>query len=117
MKADPADFACTCTEPHYVYRCYDADDRLIYVGMARDPKHRFLTHKRSHPEVFERTVRREVVEYPDRAHALAAEAEAIANEKPLLNKHHKGARYGGSKVQATDEELRAIVRALPPIHA
>lgn len=117
MRADPADFACTCTEPHYVYRCFDKGGALIYIGVARDVRARLANHKggRGNKGVATRTVRVETTEYPDRAHALAAEAQAIFDEAPELNVRHNGKRVhlAGRKVEPTFAELEAAVAALP----
>jgi len=67
-----------------VYRLYDANDVLLYVGMTRHPDARcghHATHKRWWPEV----CRREVQWHTNRAAALRAEAAAIRDEGPCYN--------------------------------
>lgn len=70
--------------PHYVYRCYDADDRLIYVGCTVAPVNRMTTHKVA-SWWFEQTVRIRYVVFPTRQYALRMERQAIANERPRWN--------------------------------
>jgi predicted GIY-YIG superfamily endonuclease len=115
MSARPEDFACTCQEPHYVYRCYDSDDRLIYIGVARDVRSRLANHKagRGNRAVAE-AARMETEQYPTRAHALAAEADAIYNEAPLLNVRHNAKRIAGAgqSITPTPDELRAAINTL-----
>lgn len=66
----------TRTLPHKVYRCFDADDRLIYVGMTSLPlERRFRVHRAKNPRVAAETTRVEVANYPSRS--AAAEAESI----------------------------------------
>lgn len=101
--------------PHRVYRCYDADDSLIYIGCTvTSVKRRLLTHRRAHPEVAERTVRWTEEEYPDRVSALTAEARAIYFERPQLNFHHNGDVHprAGTMVPLTPEESWARLRAV-----
>lgn len=35
------------SDTHWVYRCYGADDRLLYVGCTRDIGARFAVHHAS----------------------------------------------------------------------
>ena len=70
-----------------VYRFWDADDVLLYVGCSEDVLTRFEQHSRSgSPSRFwwPRQVRHSLTTYPTRVEALAAERKAIASEKPLF---------------------------------
>jgi predicted GIY-YIG superfamily endonuclease len=66
-----------------VYRLYDADGRLLYVGISRDPVVRWGQHqgKRWWPKVATYAVDWHV----DRESAAVAETEAIRQEKPSHN--------------------------------
>lgn len=70
-------------QPHFVYRLYDADDALLYVGMTYDPRNRRQGHKRKEwwPEV----ARFRLTVYSDKATALRAESQAIRAEHPVHN--------------------------------
>lgn len=72
----------------YLYRFFDADGRLLYVGITYRMPDRMSSHRRTKPwdEVKSITVER----YPDRASAAAAEVKAIREEKPLWNVVHAG---------------------------
>lgn len=78
----------------YVYRCYDADGLLLYVGCAFNPKRRIATHLRSTKTLASHALHvlldRYEVEgpYPTREEAEAAERTAIESEGPLLNWVH-----------------------------
>lgn len=80
--------------PHFVYRIFDADDALIYIGCARDVESRLTLHcARSSQSprswaIRRRMVRHTVEEFPTKAAARAAEAEAIRSERPELNVLH-----------------------------
>lgn len=66
-----------------VYRLYDADDRLLYVGLANRPAERWGTH--AGQPWWPLVVRKEITRYPTREEALRVEAAAIIGEDPLHN--------------------------------
>lgn len=66
-----------------LYRLYDADGRLLYVGIAQDPEKRWSQHSRTKRATWWPLVARKTVEwFPNREAADAAETIAINNEKP-----------------------------------
>ena len=71
------------TLPVAVYRCFDADGRLLYVGQSRDSASRLALYTREGrpwvPDVVE--VRHEW--YQHRTDALLAERGAMSDEQPL----------------------------------
>jgi len=67
-----------------LYRAWDVDDGLLYIGQTSNLKKRQAEHRRS-SEWFARAVRWTTEEYPDREAALVAEAAAIAAERPEFN--------------------------------
>lgn len=66
-----------------VYRLYDADDVLLYIGSAYDPEERCKAHRSKPwwPDVARRTDEWR----PGRGDAYGAEAQAIAEENPRHN--------------------------------
>lgn len=70
-----------------LYRLFNADDRLLYVGISNDPKVRWRQHhadKAWAPDVAMR-----VIEWHDsRSAALLAELKAIRAERPMHNIVH-----------------------------
>lgn len=95
------------TRPHYVYRCYDADGRLLYIGCARDVVARMDVHRSSWTNPASaalnmRMTRHTSERYPTKSAARQAEREAIYNEAPLFNHHHQ-------KVMRTVAERRAVI--------
>lgn len=74
--------------PHFVYRCYAADGRLLYIGVSYQPVKRMEQHaKRS--AWFGQVATIRYVVFPDRAYGLEKEREAIRTELPLHNQAHK----------------------------
>lgn len=69
---------------HVLYRMFNRDGVLLYVGITNDPKERFKAHggeKSWWSEVANVTVEH----LPSRQHLQAAESNAITNERPLYN--------------------------------
>ncbi|MFJ2374984.1 hypothetical protein ACIOZL_19575 [Streptomyces sp. NPDC087769] len=70
-----------------VYRLYDADGTLLYVGMSCDPAKRFMGHRADKPwwgEVDTHTLEW----FGTRAGASVVEVAAITDERPKYNKAH-----------------------------
>lgn len=68
-----------------IYRYFDADDNLLYVGITGDPLARDRSHSRR--SAFQEFTARQSVEWlPSRAAALEAESSAISSEQPLFNR-------------------------------
>lgn len=73
-----------------LYRYFDADDVLLYVGISIDPDERWKSHlygseRRTWPK---EAVRRTDQWCDSRPEALKAEEKAIKSEKPLYNGTH-----------------------------
>jgi hypothetical protein len=70
-----------------LYRAFDRDGRLLYVGITKD------FHLRQNHHKLHRMWAQEAIwtleSYPSRELALAAEAVAIRSEHPLFNVQHK----------------------------
>lgn len=66
-----------------LYRMYDREERLVYVGITQSPEARILKHRTRpwYPWVF----RIDAHAYPSRALAREAELEAIRTEHPAVN--------------------------------
>lgn len=75
---------------HWVYRCFDHDGRLIYVGCTTNLPNRLEQHRTASwwsPTVAKVTSR----VYPDGPSGRAAERQAIRDEVPRWNKSGKWA--------------------------
>lgn len=70
--------------PTALYRLYDADSNLLYVGITTQPTHRFVQHRKKQtwwPEV----ARTEIRWLPSFDAAAEVEREAIQTEQPRHN--------------------------------
>lgn len=82
--------------PHFLYRIFDAEGSLIYVGATSALKQRMAQHRSTHRwlgghpvlSVGDRMATWFATEYPTRAEAFAAERLVIASESPELNTNH-----------------------------
>lgn len=70
--------------PTDLYRCYDADWRLLYVGISYSAIQRFEQHLRK-SEWSGRVSYIEIMRFPSRKEAVNAEKSAIASEFPIYN--------------------------------
>lgn len=73
----------TATRKAAVYRLYDAEGTLLYIGSAYDPAHRSLDHCKT--SWWPRVVRREDEWHGSRSAAYIAETAAIWAEDPEAN--------------------------------
>lgn len=90
-------------ELNYVYRFYDARDRLLYVGITRNPQNRFNAHQNS--PWWDTAERCTIEPQSTRARAFWAEAMAIHEESPIYNATATGV--------AGREQLRARAEGRP----
>lgn len=79
-------------EPHHLYRYYDADGLLLYIGCTSDPTRRIANHRHSRRESSKLvTACMDHYEVETQTHAgviagQKAERDAIWFEAPLFNK-------------------------------
>lgn len=71
----------------HLYRHFDEDGTLLYVGVSLNTVSRLIDHKRT-AKWFSRLARVEVTRFPTREASLDAEREAIKRESPLFNTQH-----------------------------
>lgn len=81
----------TPERPHVLYRFFDAEDVLLYVGRTVDPGSRWKNHSKAKPWWIDVvTVRAE--HFPDLESVSAAERRAIETEHPRYNIVHRKPR-------------------------
>jgi predicted GIY-YIG superfamily endonuclease/DNA-binding XRE family transcriptional regulator len=73
------------TQRTALYRHYQADGSLAYVGVTSDPQRRLAQHV-SKAEWVKTIATTEMQWFPSKELALAAESDAIRAEKPIFNK-------------------------------
>jgi hypothetical protein len=74
---------------HYVYRCFDAAGRLLYVGCSINPDDRLKEHRYFRTWWTDRIARIDLEGFPDQAAGLAAEKNAIQIEHPIHNRQFR----------------------------
>ena len=72
------------TDETCLYRHFDAENQLLYVGISLHHLQRLGQH-RSNAHWFDRIERVEIARFPSRAKAKAAEDKAILEENPVCN--------------------------------
>lgn len=82
-------------EPHWLYRLFNADGELLYIGQTRRPVARFqlwLSRSRSNAPWFLTVTRVDWQAFPDWWLVTAAEKRAIETERPQFNRNHQPQR-------------------------
>ena len=87
---------------HFVYKHWDKDGVLLYVGCCKDVGKRTLNHS-SNAHWFDRISKITSEEFPTRKAGLKAEKKAIKKERPLFN-----------IAQHPDRLLRSMALIEPP---
>lgn len=80
--------------PHHIYRCFDGNGALLYLGCTSKVKRRIKAHRLSSPW-FAQVVRVETEGPYRRGVAYATELVAIRAEQPRYNVRHKQPTPGG----------------------
>lgn len=75
----------TAQQTHYVYRMYDDQEDLLYIGVTCNPARRFNDHRDS-KNWFNDIATVQLETYPNQKAAYDAEAYAIKHERPLHNR-------------------------------
>ncbi|MFH9574235.1 GntR family transcriptional regulator [Streptomyces sp. NPDC017454] len=97
-----------------LYRLYDAENRLLYIGITSDPKARFISHA-TYKNWWTQVTQKNVTWLEGTwRQALAAEAAAIRDEKPRFNGKHNAviAPFNASTWPAIDAPPRGKAQAL-----
>lgn len=74
-------------EHHVLYRFFNDEAELLYVGITNDPVHRFSNHAYTKPW-FAEAAAATMTHYPTRGELIAAERQAIERERPQYNRAH-----------------------------
>lgn len=90
-----------------LYRWYDIDGQLLYIGISYDAVRRSYEHQRQSPW-FREVARSEVEHFSTRTAALEAEREAITRECPKYNTQHVRNKLGN--LPPVMEELSKYIR-------
>lgn len=74
---------------HYVYRYFNCDGRLLYIGCSKDPWTRYRSHRQDSRLWIDEVARGKISVFPSQAEALSAEKAAIIAEKPIYNRQFR----------------------------
>lgn len=78
---------CGVEETHILYRFYDDEERLLYIGVTADPGRRMSAHSRGKP--WWQSVRNITMQnFSTSADLMRAERQAIKTEDPIYNVVH-----------------------------
>lgn len=101
-----------------LYRHFDKDDVLLYVGVSLSAVNRLSQHKTASPW-FADIVKVTVEYFPSRYSAESAEREAIRKEKPKYNKRHTSLNYYEPSAIVEDEKNRVTYElvAIEPVYS
>lgn len=72
------------TDNQTLYRLWDVNDRLLYVGITCQPSRRMRTHA-GQKDWWRHVTRITIQHFSDRQELVEAETEAIATENPKYN--------------------------------
>lgn len=103
-----------------LYRYFDKDDKLLYVGISLNAVYRLSQHKITSPWFYE-IAKITVETLVNREQAMKAEVKAIQNEKPIHNIQHKNKKLTASevkklKIKESREHLLKKVVAFQPLY-
>lgn len=95
--------------PTALYRHFDAQGNLLYIGIAANVTARTIQHSKN--SAWARSMSHLTIEHFDnRKDAMLAEAEAIRREKPLHNIVHAGPGIAATRYEIAKQELvRSVV--------
>lgn len=94
---------------HFVYRAYDADGQLLYIGCTKSPQKRMAQHKYDRRWFADATRFRLSGPYPE-ARAFLLEAEAIKAERPLHNYMHLKQSWCQRRAGWIDRQTNHLLR-------
>lgn len=83
-RTPPAKRKRTIREKSQLYRHFDSDDNLLYVGISLWAVKRLIDHRES-AHWFDSITKITIESFPSRNDAIVAEYEAIRREKPRHN--------------------------------
>lgn len=85
----------------YLYRHFDKNDNLLYVGVSLSVLQRLSQHKTCSPW-FHKIAKITMESFNDRTSALAAEKTAIIKEHPIYNKYRPKLEHLEKETKAQD---------------
>lgn len=103
---------------YFLYRYYDVEDRLLYVGITTNFKKRDADHRLKSGVNWHNDARRSDVidlETYDPSEAKIIEARMIKTERPLHNRTHYKQRMSNGQIKKLLSAIGGIVASQQPI--
>jgi len=94
---------------HVLYRFFNVDGDLLYVGITNNPAGRFRDHHKK--QWWESVTHIQLAHYANRQELKAAETEAIRTEDPIFNICESGSSFQREEAQSDlflDEMFAAV---------
>jgi hypothetical protein len=103
------------SEETTLYRYFDSDDVLLYVGITQRDGQRHREHAKN-SDWFSLVKTHTITRYPNRQDALEAEAFAIATENPLYNVVGQAPKKDNENLFSISAAARVSGKSVPTIH-
>ncbi|WP_448679960.1 GIY-YIG nuclease family protein [Pseudomonas nicosulfuronedens] len=103
-------------KPGFLYRHFDADGALLYVGISLNAISRLAQHK-DHAHWFQLIARVEIEQHPSREAAIQAEKIAITKENPRHNLVRPAPPKQSRGAQASSENLISRLVSFNPTYS
>jgi predicted GIY-YIG superfamily endonuclease len=97
-----------------LYRHFDGDGELLYIGISGNPERRLGEHKRS-ADWCDEIASPATEAYATRAEAINAESAAIETERPMHNKRPGDLVHDGKSDQTKESTI--TIRVTPAVKA
>lgn len=98
--------------PHILYRCFNADGELLYIGITNDPDQRFAVHAKQTPWWPDVADIKLDHNFDSRYRLVQAERVAILNEIPLHNSVHNNRWHTKHKPAPPTQAMRDALSKL-----
>ena len=103
------------SEETTLYRYFDSDDVLLYVGITQRDGQRHREHAKN-SDWFSLVKTHTITRFPNRQDALEAEAFAIATENPLYNVVGQAPKKDNENLFSISAAARVSGKSVPTIH-
>jgi len=105
-------------KPTQLYRHFDAEGQLLYVGISLQSMKRLAEHK-NNSDWFDEITRVDIEHFSDRNAAMDAERKAVQEEKPKYNKRLRKhiPEPQNHKLEAAKEDIVFRLVSVYPLHS
>lgn len=93
----------------YLYRHYDKDNILLYIGISLHHIVRLSQHK-GHSHWYSEITTTKIEKFDSREDVVKAERAAITNENPLYNVHRPSIKEQKQKISQSNESREVLLK-------